>query len=85
MVTKEASVYVCISVCTRSLALALTKEMMSVILEPSSEKLTWFEAQKLCRYKNQTLTLNQSESNQVYWTGFYKRTSHWIKIIGTCN
>lgn len=47
--------------------------------------LTWFEAQSICRERNQTLTLKSNESADFYWTGFYKRLSHWIKIIGCYN
>lgn len=45
-------------------------------------KKTWFEAQTDCRNMNQSITLNENEPEQDYWTGRYKRTSHWIKIIG---
>lgn len=45
-------------------------------------KKTWFEAQTDCRNMNQSITLNENESEQDYWTGRYKRTYHWIKIIG---
>ncbi|XP_065937672.1 uncharacterized protein [Magallana gigas] len=47
--------------------------------------LSWFEAQSICRERNQTLTLKSNESTDFYWTGFYKRLSHWIKIIGCYN
>lgn len=29
-----------------------------------------------------TLTSKRNASGNSYWTGFYKKTSHWIKIIG---
>lgn len=47
-----------------------------------SEPYTWFEAQATCREKNQSLTLRNNESTVFYWTGFYRKISFWIKIIG---
>lgn len=47
-----------------------------------NQSVTWFEAQTFCRNKNLTLTLKKYASGNSYWTGFYKKTSHWIKIIG---
>lgn len=44
--------------------------------------VTWFEAQTICRENKQSLTVWKNESTNFYWTGFYKKTSHWIKIIG---
>nr|XP_022297013.1 uncharacterized protein LOC111106578 isoform X2 [Crassostrea virginica] len=63
-------------------AVLLLSELYICMLARS---LTWFEAQTLCRRYNQTLTLNKNESHHYYWTAFYKRTSHWIKIIGCYN
>lgn len=51
----------------------------------SKPPITWFEAQTLCRNKNQSLTLKKNESTDFYWTGFHRKTSHWIKIIGCYN
>lgn len=50
-----------------------------------SEPYTWFEAQAICREKNQSLTLRYNESTRFYWTGFYRKISFWIKIIGCYN
>lgn len=47
--------------------------------------LTWFEAQRKCKNNNQSLTLSTNKSMHFYWTGFYNRTSHWIKILGCYN
>lgn len=47
-----------------------------------NQSVTWFEAQTFCRKKNLTLTSKRNASGNSYWTGFYKKTSHWIKIIG---
>lgn len=54
-------------------------------LHRSTNSFTWFEAQTVCRERNQTLTLQSNESNSFYWTGFHKRLSHWIQIIGCYN
>lgn len=54
--------------------------MQAVISQ--SRAFTWFEAQTKCREKNQSLTLWKKESTSFYWTGFYRKTSYWIKIIG---
>lgn len=51
----------------------------------SMGRMTWFEAQETCRKKNQSLTLSTNISSRFYWTGVYKRTSHWIKILGCYN
>lgn len=51
----------------------------------SMQGLTWFEAQTKCRNNNQSLTLSTNKSSSFYWTGFYNRTSHWIKILGCYN
>lgn len=50
-----------------------------------NQSVTWFEAQTFCRKKNLTLTSKRNASGNSYWTGFYKKTSHWIKIIGCYN
>ncbi|XP_078309595.1 uncharacterized protein LOC111105805 [Crassostrea virginica] len=50
-----------------------------------SEGWTWFKAQDQCRNLTQTLPLSKNEANKFYWTGFYKRISHWIKILGCYN
>lgn len=50
-----------------------------------SKAITWFEAQTKCRENNQSLTLWKNQSTNFYWTGFYKKRSHWIKIIGCYN
>lgn len=47
--------------------------------------VTWFEAQTICRENKQSLTVWKNESTNFYWTGFYKKTSHWIKIIDCIN
>ncbi|XP_034307350.2 uncharacterized protein [Magallana gigas] len=47
--------------------------------------VTWFEAQTICRENKQSLTVWKNESTNFYWTGFYKKTSHWIKIIDCYN
>lgn len=44
--------------------------------------LTWFEAQTECRKRNQTLTFKENGPPSYFWTGFYKRRSPWIKILG---
>lgn len=49
----------------------------------SMSKVTWFEAQTICKNKKQSLTLSTNKSSSFYWTGFYNRTSDWIKILGT--
>ena len=45
---------------------------------------TWFEAQTECRKRNQTLPFKEDEPLNIshFWTGFYKRRSPWIKILG---
>lgn len=48
----------------------------------SEKPSSWFEAQAYCRNAKQSLTLSKNQSSTFYWTGFYKRTSNWIKIIG---
>lgn len=50
-----------------------------------SKSITWFEAQTKCRERNQSLTLWRNKSTNFYWTGIYKKRSHWIKIIGCYN
>lgn len=55
----------------------------SLVLCWSKPPITWFEAQTLCRNKNQSLSLKTNESTDFYWTGFHRKTSHWIKIIGS--
>lgn len=47
-----------------------------------TKALTWFDAQKECMEKNQSLTQRGNESTSFYWTGLYKKRSQWIKIIG---
>lgn len=50
-----------------------------------SKAITWFEAQTKCRERNQSLTLWRNKSTSFFWTGYYKKRSHWIKIIGCYN
>ncbi|XP_061186981.1 uncharacterized protein LOC133195129 [Saccostrea echinata] len=50
-----------------------------------SKHFTWFKAQEKCRDLNESLTLNETQPGKPYWTGYYKRQSRWIKIIGCYN
>lgn len=41
---------------------------------------TWFDAQEHCL--GQGLSVEGHNSDKPYWTGFYRRLSPWINILG---
>ncbi|XP_048742224.2 uncharacterized protein LOC125655765 isoform X2 [Ostrea edulis] len=43
---------------------------------------TWYGAQKTCQEKNDSLTIQKTESDEYYWMGYHKKISSWIKLIG---
>lgn len=51
------------------------------VVKPAGEvPHNWFDAQKQCL--NHGLTIEKDKSDQLYWTGVYRRLTPWINILG---
>ncbi|XP_061186993.1 uncharacterized protein LOC133195144 [Saccostrea echinata] len=49
----------------------------------TKDSWNWFEAQQHCSHTNDTLKTNDVTLNSFqHWTGFYRRYSPWIKLLG---